>query len=265
MGGGSLAAALRIKWHRNADLWLVATCSALVCPVLLITVLSDNIAVALTALFFLYVFAYVWMGPSSSRVQELVPIRSRALAVGIMLFLSNIVGLACGPTVGRSAERHAQTYTGNRFVEGRSRRGFGWWPVERGELYQRPALYWRSEEWYRSSRSERTGHTQQIDDILPAVCQIAERRRAGHVAEARLPQPFTAALILYAVNQRSSAPAKRAMLTLIVHDATLHPQRPNECPQVVMQRMPLITTQGLPAVEFQNTAPDRRHRQWSLG
>jgi len=97
MGGGALAALLRRKWSPYADLWLVALSAVLACPTLIVAVWSDNLVFALSAMFFLYVFSYVWMGPTSSRVQDMVPIRSRAQAVGFMLFLSNIIGLACGP------------------------------------------------------------------------------------------------------------------------------------------------------------------------
>ena len=69
----------------------------LVSPLLLTTVRSRNTGVALAAMFLLYVFAWVWIGPTSSLIQRVVPIRARALAVGCMLFLSNATALAFGP------------------------------------------------------------------------------------------------------------------------------------------------------------------------
>jgi uncharacterized membrane protein YjfL (UPF0719 family) len=69
----------------------------MVSPLLLLTVRSRSTGVALAAMFLLYVFAWVWIGPTSSLIQRVVPIRARALAVGCMLFLSNATALAFGP------------------------------------------------------------------------------------------------------------------------------------------------------------------------
>jgi hypothetical protein len=96
MGGGALAAALRKKW-RNGDLWLMCLTTAMICPTLMLTALSDNLAIALSAMFLLYFCTYVWMGPTSARIQQVVPLRSRALAVGFMIFQSSVTALAFGP------------------------------------------------------------------------------------------------------------------------------------------------------------------------
>lgn len=96
LGSGVLATALRKRWQ-HGDMWLVIVAMTLVCPTLLITALSDNIAVALTGMGLLYTLMYVWMGPMSARIQEIVPVRTRALAVGLMLFQSSVTALAFGP------------------------------------------------------------------------------------------------------------------------------------------------------------------------
>ena len=96
LGGGVAATLLNRRWARG-ELWLVVICCALVSPLLLTTVRSRNTDVALAALFLLYVFAWVWIGPTSALIQRVVPIRARALSVGCMLFLSNATALAFGP------------------------------------------------------------------------------------------------------------------------------------------------------------------------
>jgi MFS family permease len=96
LGGGAVASALR-KRHRHGDLWLILVATAMICPSLLVTALSDSLTLALCAMFLLYFFTYVWMGPTSARIQQIVPIRSRALAVGFMIFQSSVTALAFGP------------------------------------------------------------------------------------------------------------------------------------------------------------------------
>ena len=96
IGGGAVAAAL-CKRYRHGDLWLILVATTMICPTLLVTALSDNLTLALVAMFLLYFFTYVWMGPTSARIQQIVPIRSRALAVGFMIFQSSVTALAFGP------------------------------------------------------------------------------------------------------------------------------------------------------------------------
>ena len=96
IGGGAVAAAL-CKRYRHGDLWLILVATTMICPTLLVTALSDSLTLALWAMFLLYFFTYVWMGPTSARIQQIVPIRSRALAVGFMIFQSSVTALAFGP------------------------------------------------------------------------------------------------------------------------------------------------------------------------
>ncbi len=98
LGGGVAATLLKKRWARG-ELWLTIVCCALVSPLLLVTVRSHSTGIALAAMFLLYVFAWVWIGPTSALIQRVVPIRARALAVGCMLFLSNATALAFGPTL----------------------------------------------------------------------------------------------------------------------------------------------------------------------
>jgi len=96
LGGGFAATLLKRHWA-HGELWLTVICCALVSPLLLVTVLARSTSLALAAMFLLYVLAWVWIGPTSSLIQRVVPIRTRSLAVGFMLFISNATALAFGP------------------------------------------------------------------------------------------------------------------------------------------------------------------------
>ncbi len=98
LGGGALASKLRRRWV-HGDLWLVIVSSALACPFLALTVWAKSVAVALTAMMLFSIFVWVWIAPTSARIQSAVPVRTRALAVGFMLFISNATALAFGPAL----------------------------------------------------------------------------------------------------------------------------------------------------------------------
>jgi MFS family permease len=42
---------------------------------------------------------YVWIGSTSALIHRVLPVRTRALGIGFMLFFSNITALAFGPLV----------------------------------------------------------------------------------------------------------------------------------------------------------------------
>jgi MFS family permease len=98
IGGGMLSDRLRRR-HPRPEIWILAISTALTCPLLLLTVLSENLSLALVGLFFLNMFAFVWIGPTSATIQRVVPIRSRSLAVGIQLSVANIISLTFGPPI----------------------------------------------------------------------------------------------------------------------------------------------------------------------
>jgi MFS family permease len=98
IGGGWLSDRLRRRYPRP-EIPILAISTALTCPLLLLTVLSPELQLALTGLFLLNMFAFVWIGPTSATIQRVVPIRSRALAVGIQLSVANIISLTFGPPV----------------------------------------------------------------------------------------------------------------------------------------------------------------------
>ncbi len=96
ISGGWLSDRLRQRYARP-EIPILAISTALTCPLLLLTVLSPELPLALTGLFLLNLFAFVWIGPTSATIQRVVPIRSRALAVGIQLSVANIISLTFGP------------------------------------------------------------------------------------------------------------------------------------------------------------------------
>ena len=98
IGGGWLSDRLRRRYPRP-EIWILAISTALTCPLLLLTVLSEGLPLALAGLFLLNMFAFVWIGPTSATIQRVVPIRSRSLAVGIQLSVANIISLTFGPPI----------------------------------------------------------------------------------------------------------------------------------------------------------------------
>lgn len=98
IGGGWLSDRLRRRSPRP-EIPILAISTALTCPLLLLTVLAQDISVALVGLFLFNMFAFVWIGPTSATIQRVVPIRSRSLAVGIQLSVANIISLTFGPPI----------------------------------------------------------------------------------------------------------------------------------------------------------------------
>lgn len=110
IGGGWLSDHLRQRFPRP-EIAILAVSTALTCPLLLLTVLSEALPLALTGLFLLNLFAFVWIGPTSATIQRVVPIRSRSLAVGIQLSVANILSLTFGPpAVGYLSDLFAAQY-----------------------------------------------------------------------------------------------------------------------------------------------------------
>jgi MFS family permease len=94
--GGALADKLKRRFAR-AEIWILMTSTALTAPAMYVAVTARNVNVALGSTVILYVLGYVWMGPTSAMVQRVAPVRTRALATGIQLFVANITALAFGP------------------------------------------------------------------------------------------------------------------------------------------------------------------------
>lgn len=109
LGGGALVDLLKPKVAR-AEILVLTISTALTFPAFLLTVLSRDTTLALAGMFLLYALAYVWMGPTSSMVQSIAPVRSRALATGVQLFAGNVISLAFGPPlIGLLSDHLGQT------------------------------------------------------------------------------------------------------------------------------------------------------------
>lgn len=96
LAGGALADKLKRRFAR-AEIWILMTSTALTAPAMYVAVTARNVNVALCSTVTLYILGYVWMGPTSAMVQRIAPVRTRALATGIQLFVANITALAFGP------------------------------------------------------------------------------------------------------------------------------------------------------------------------
>jgi len=96
LAGGALADKLKRRFAR-AEIWILMTSTALTAPAMYVAVTARNVNVALCSTVILYALGYVWMGPTSAMVQRVAPVRTRALATGIQLFVANITALAFGP------------------------------------------------------------------------------------------------------------------------------------------------------------------------
>jgi predicted MFS family arabinose efflux permease len=94
--GGAFADHLKRRWPL-AEIYVPAVAALLTFPSLLVTVLARDTGLALVGMGALFTFGYVWIGPTSSMIHRVVPVRSRAFAIGFMLFFSNITAQAFGP------------------------------------------------------------------------------------------------------------------------------------------------------------------------
>ena len=108
--GGFVADRLKKKTEL-AEIYVPIAGALLVFPSLLVTCLARDANVGLMGLAALYACAFWWIGPTSSMIHRVVPVRSRALGIGFMLFLSNITALAFGPPlIGAFSDSMAAQY-----------------------------------------------------------------------------------------------------------------------------------------------------------
>jgi predicted MFS family arabinose efflux permease len=109
-GGGALADHLK-RSYPKAEIYVPAIATALAFPAFLVAALARDPAIGLIGMAGVFSLGYVWIGPNSAMVHRVVPIRSRALAIGFMLFFANITALAMGPPlVGALSDALAGTY-----------------------------------------------------------------------------------------------------------------------------------------------------------
>ena len=94
--GGSIADRFARKDPR-IYVWLPAAGVLLAFPFYVVAMLSNNPYVAIAILVIPGFLTSLWMGPVFGTVQNIAPMRARALASALLLFALNIVGLGLGP------------------------------------------------------------------------------------------------------------------------------------------------------------------------
>jgi predicted MFS family arabinose efflux permease len=95
-GGGYLADRFGAKNRRHV-LSAPAIGMALAVPVALLAYQAPSWPLALVLLFVPTVFNTFYYGPTASAAQGLVPLRARAIAAAMLLFVQNLIGLGLGP------------------------------------------------------------------------------------------------------------------------------------------------------------------------
>lgn len=94
--GGSLADRLA-NWDRRVYAWLPAAGVLVAFPFFVVGLMLDQPYVAIAILITPYLLNSLWLGPAFGTIQNLAPMRMRALASAILLFILNIIGLGFGP------------------------------------------------------------------------------------------------------------------------------------------------------------------------
>ncbi|MEZ5557040.1 MAG: MFS transporter [Pseudomonadales bacterium] len=94
--GGALADRLARR-DRRIYAWLPAAGVLLAFPFYLTAMLLDNPYLAIAVLVAPSLLNSLWLGPAFGTIQNLAPMRMRALASAILLFILNIIGLGLGP------------------------------------------------------------------------------------------------------------------------------------------------------------------------
>lgn len=109
LSGGMLADRLKSRLPA-AELLVPAASTILAIAALSGALLAQDRGAALGCMAAMYVFGTVWMGPTSSIVQRVAPVRSRSLATGVQLLIGNMVSLTLGPwLVGALSDHFGRT------------------------------------------------------------------------------------------------------------------------------------------------------------
>jgi MFS transporter, Spinster family, sphingosine-1-phosphate transporter len=94
--GGTIADKLASRDRRNYA-WLPAGGVLIAFPFYVVAMLNDNPYIAIAILVAPSLLNSLWLGPAFGTIQNLAPMRMRALASAVMLFVLNIIGLGLGP------------------------------------------------------------------------------------------------------------------------------------------------------------------------
>jgi MFS family permease len=96
--GGAIADRLA-GWDRRIYAWLPAAGVLVSFPFFVIGLLLNQPYIAIAVLVTPYLLNSLWLGPAFGTIQNLAPMRMRALASALLLFILNIIGLGFGPFV----------------------------------------------------------------------------------------------------------------------------------------------------------------------
>jgi sugar phosphate permease len=94
--GGALADRLAQR-DRRVYVWLPATGVLIAFPFYFVAMLQGNPYLAIGILIAPSILNSLWLGPAFGTIQNLAPMKMRALASAILLFILNIIGLGLGP------------------------------------------------------------------------------------------------------------------------------------------------------------------------
>lgn len=110
--GGVLADRLSVRARdRRWYMWVPGIATLVQVPFQCLTYLSPNLAVALPAFAMMTLLAAVFFGPYFSVAQAVAPVRMRALASSLALFIQTLIGQGIGPPLaGRLSDRLAPAF-----------------------------------------------------------------------------------------------------------------------------------------------------------
>ena len=96
--GGAIADRLAGR-DRRVYAWLPAAGVLVAFPFFVVGLLLNQPYVAIAVLITPYLLNSLWLGPVFGTIQNLAPMRTRALASAVLLFILNIIGLGLGPLI----------------------------------------------------------------------------------------------------------------------------------------------------------------------
>jgi sugar phosphate permease len=94
--GGALADRLSRR-DKRMYAWIPAAGVLIAFPFFFVALLLNQPYLAIVVLITPYLLNSLWLGPAFGTIQNLAPMRMRALASAILLFILNIIGLGFGP------------------------------------------------------------------------------------------------------------------------------------------------------------------------
>ena len=84
-------------WDKRIYAWLPAAGVLVAFPFFVVAILLDRPYLAIALMITPQILNSLWLGPAFGTIQNLAPMRMRALASAVLLFILNIIGLGFGP------------------------------------------------------------------------------------------------------------------------------------------------------------------------